>query len=118
MSSQKYDSTMVWEGPNAQVPIFTTKKAKNVGARLSPGSRLSRQSGPRTAARNLPPSRAGVKMTEVLTNSLKLYIIYYILDLRYYILYIIYNILYIIYYILYIIYYILYIINYILYIIY
>ena len=74
---------------------------------------------PSFGAGNLPPYRAWVMMTVRLpkANSLKLYIMYYILYVTYYILYIIYYIIYIRYYILYVIYYILHIVHYILYII-
>ena len=64
---------------------------------------------------NNPQNRARPQddVSKASPNSLKLYIIYYILYIIYYILYRIYYIVYIIYYILYIIYYILYIIFYI-----
>ena len=61
--------------PKAQVPIFSVQKsifAHIPGSRGSPGSPGSPGNGARTATSDHPNNAPGVKMTEVLTNSLKL----------------------------------------------
>ena len=70
---QKHAKTIVFfdfsNHPNAQVPICYVQKPIFEHLR---GSRGSRQNGARTATSDLPTTRRGVKMTEVLTNSLKI----------------------------------------------
>ena len=69
--SEKHDSASNFEGQNHQVSILqykTTKKWHRTGASGATGATGAIGSWPWTAVRNLPSSRAGVRMTVVLNK--------------------------------------------------